>query len=73
MEIGCGRHKDSIGMNKLQDGTFRILSKELKFPENLNEKNMKIVRINPDINIPKEKWEDVYYETGVNFFTKRKL
>ena len=59
-------------MNKLEDGTFRILSKELRFPPNLNE-DMKIIRINPDKNIPKEKWEDVYYETGLNFFTKRKI
>ena len=71
LEIGCGRHKDSIGINKLDNGTFRILSKELSFPPVFNESNMKIIRVNPDYQIPKEKWEDVYYETGLNFFTKK--
>jgi len=31
---------------------------------------MKIIRVNPDKTIKKEKCEDVYYETGLNFFTK---
>ena len=32
---------------------------------------MKIIRVNPDNRIPKEKWEEVYYETGLKFFTKK--
>jgi len=72
LEIGCGRHINSIGINKLENNTFRILSKELTFPPIFNEKNMKIIRVNPDVNIPKEKWEDVYYETGLKFFTNPK-
>ena len=68
MEIGCGRHKNSIGVNKLDDGSFRILSKELAFPKVFNESNIKVIRVNPDRNIPKETWEEVHYKTGVDFF-----
>ena len=68
LEIVCGRHKDSIGMQKLSSGQFRVLSKELQYPTNLNEENMKIIRINPDKNIPKESWEEVHYTTGLKFF-----
>ena len=68
LEIGCGRHIDSIGVNKLDDGSFRILSKELAFPTVFNESNIKVIRVNPDRNIPKHSWEEVHYKTGVNFF-----
>jgi NAD-dependent SIR2 family protein deacetylase len=68
MEVGCGRHKDSIGLNKKDDNTFNILSKELVFPSNLNESNMKVIRVNPDRNIQKETWEDVYYQKCIDFF-----
>ena len=71
VEIGCGRHKDSIGMNKLDDGTFRILSKELSLPKSLGVENIKVVRVNPDKKIKKNDWEDVYYETGLQFFAKK--
>jgi NAD-dependent SIR2 family protein deacetylase len=69
LEIGCGRHKNAIGMQKLENGTFRILSRELEFPEVFNESNLKIIRVNPDTQIKKEKWEEVYYETGLKFFS----
>jgi len=75
LEIGCGRHKDSIGMSLMRDGSFRILSKELQFPKSLKPENnnLKIIRVNPDKNIPTEKWETVYHESGLNFCTKHKL
>ena len=56
-------------MQKLENGTFRILSRELEFPEVFNESNLKIIRVNPDTQIKKEKWEEVYYETGLRFFS----
>ena len=68
-EIGCGRHKNAIGMNKLQNNTFCLMSKELVFPDTLNNTNIKVIRVNPDKNIPKEEWEDVYYQKAVDFFT----
>ena len=68
LEIGCGRHKNSIGVNKLEDGSFRILSKELAFPKVFDESNLKVIRVNPDRNIPPESWEEVHYKTGVDFF-----
>jgi NAD-dependent SIR2 family protein deacetylase len=70
LEIGCGRHKDSIGLQQLTNGTFQLLSRELKLPEIFTSENMKVIRVNPDRNIGVEKWEDVYYETGLNFFQK---
>ena len=60
-------------MNRLENGTFRLLSKELRFPEKFNEENMKIIRVNPDKNIPKESWEEVYYTTGLKFFQKLRI
>lgn len=69
LEIGCGRHKNSIGMNKLESGKFRILSRELEFPSVFNESNLKIIRVNPDRDIPQKDWEEVYYQTAKNFFS----
>ena len=57
-------------MSKTAKGGFRILSKELEFPDVFNEDNLKIIRVNPDKNIPVEKWEEVYYDTGLKFFSK---
>ena len=68
LEIGCGRHKDSIGMSQLSNGTFRLMSKELVFPEIFTKDNIKVIRVNPDKKILKEDWEEVYYETGAKFF-----
>lgn len=73
IEIGCGRHSDSIGISKLDNDSFRLLSKELTIPSNLNETNMKIIRINPDKNIKKESWEEVYYEKSIDFLGKLSL
>ena len=73
LEIGCGRHKDSIGVTQLPSGKFRIMSKELQFPDVFTEENLKVIRVNPDKDIPPNKWEDVYYETALNFLTKHKL
>jgi len=75
LEIGCGRHRDSIGMMRLNDGSFRILSKELEFPKCLRPENdnLKVIRINPDRNIPTQNWETVYHQTGLNFFKKNKF
>lgn len=71
VEIGCGRHKDSIGITQLDSDRFRILSKELELPPVFNENNLTVIRVNPDKTIPKEKWETAYYETGLGFFTKK--
>lgn len=73
IEIGCGRHRDSIGVSRLHDGHFRILSKELEIPKNFTEENLDIIRVNPDRGIPVEKWEKVYYQTGLDFFKKNIL
>lgn len=67
IEIGCGRHKDAIGMKELPNGQFRIESKELNFPKNLTRENISVIRVNPDRNITKEIWEDVYYEKAIDF------
>ena len=67
LEIGCGHHRDAIGMTKLENGTFRIMSKELSLPEIFTEENIKIIRINPDTNILKENWEEVYYQSAIDF------
>jgi len=32
--------------------------------------NIKVIRINPDKNIKKESWEQVYYQGGLEFFKK---
>ena len=68
LEIGCGRHRDAIGMTQLPNGQFRIMSKELVFPNIFTTENIKIIRINPDRNIPKENWENVYYKRAIDFF-----
>jgi len=75
LEIGCGRHRDSIGVSRMQDGSFRILSKELEFPKHLRPENnnLTIMRVNPDRGIPTEEWETVFHETGLNFFKKHKF
>ena len=71
LEIGCGRHRDSIGIHQLEDGTFRVLSKELSLPKQLNESNIKVIRVNPDRNIKKESWETVYYQRAIDFLTPK--
>jgi len=73
LEIGCGRHKDSIGVSQLNNGKFRILSKELSFPEVFTEENLKVIRVNPNKDLPSYRWEEVYYESALNFLTKHRL
>ena len=55
-------------MSQLSNGTFRLMSKELVFPEIFTKDNIKVIRVNPDKKILKEDWEEVYYETGAKFF-----
>ena len=50
LEIGCGRHRDAIGMTQLANGKFRIMSKELTFPDIFTTDNIKVLRVNPDRN-----------------------
>ena len=40
LEIGCGRHRDAIGMTMLPSGKFRIMSKELMFPDIFTTENI---------------------------------
>ena len=68
-EVGCGRHKDSIGMTLKDDGTFRVMSKELELPPVFTTDNVTVVRVNPDRGIPGQPWETVVHETGLRYFS----
>lgn len=71
LEIGCGRHRDSIGIEKKPDGTLRTLSREISLPPCFNAESVQIVKVTLDRELAAGPGEMVFYETGLQFFDGR--
>lgn len=71
MEIGCGRHRDSIGIERKEDGSLRTLSREISLPPCFNVDTVQIVKVTMDRELKAAPGELVFQESGKHFFDGR--
>lgn len=73
LEIGCGRHKDSIGVETKSDGTLRTLSKEISLPSCFNQETVQVMKVTMDKDLVAGPGELVFQQTGKQFFDGRNV